>query len=292
MPDGPGRLRIIGPGRAGTALAAALLEVEAVATVDLVGRRPAPLPPMLARHHPRVTCTTLAHSLALPAPDLLIAAVPDDSISSVAATLAAQPLDRDLPVLHLSGVLDRHALRPLAERGHPTGSLHPLVALSDEAAAQNLRGAWYAVEGDSAAAAAAARLVRAMGGKTLSVDSDGKPLYHAAAVAASNLVVGLLAVAERWMVESGVGAADARAALASLAGGAVQGVERAGPVGALTGPVARGDAGTVRAHLAQLSPPDRAVYSVLSLAALELAIQGGLDAVRAAELRRLLEFTE
>lgn len=290
MPEGGSRIRIIGPGRAGTALAAALLDAEAVASVDLVGRRASP--PPLARHDSRVAFATITDASAPPPPDLVVIAVPDDEIARVADTIAAQPLARDVPILHLSGALGRGALHALEERGHPTGSLHPLVALSDEAAAISLRGAWYAVEGDPAAVAAADRLVEALGGRSLSIDAGGKPLYHAAAVAASNLVVGLLSLAEKWMIEAGVGAGDARAALTSLASGAVQGVERAGPIDALTGPVARGDAGTVRAHLVRLSPPDRAVYSLLSLAAVELALQGGLDTVRAAELRRLLESTE
>ena len=77
-------------------------------------------------------------------------------------------------------------------------------------------------------------------------------MYHAAAVFASNYAVALLAVAEQLMVRAGVGAADAQAALARLAAGAVENVAAHGPIAALTGPIVRGDAETVERHLTRL----------------------------------------
>lgn len=275
-------------------MAAVLLEAGAATAIDLVGRsaeRP-PLPPPLVPHTPRIAYAASEAAAALPPPDLLILAVPDDNIASAAASAADWRLPTRLPVLHLSGAMGPTPLASLAALGHPVGSLHPLVALPDAFAATRLRGAWFAVEGDPSAAEAAERIVAALRGQALRVTANGKPLYHAAAVAASNLVVALLSSAEAWMGAAGVDPGEARAALAALAMGAVEGVARSGPQQALTGPVARGDAGTVAAHLARLSPSDRTVYSVLSLAALQLAEQGGLDPQRAAELRRLLESTE
>ena len=135
-------------------------------------------------------------------------------------------------------------------------------------------------------------IVAALQGNELAVDAAGKALYHAAAVAASNYVVALLAVAERWMVTAGVNGNDARPALAALAAGAVDSVARLGPAAALTGPVARGDGDTVGAHLARLSGKDRHLYSVLAETALVLARQRGLDRASADGLAHLLESIE
>ena len=76
--------------------------------------------------------------------------------------------------------------------------------------------------------------------------------------------------------------------LATLAAGAVESYRRLGAVEALTGPVSRGDAETVRAHLARLSPGDRVLYSGLGLELLRLAQSAGLDDARAAEIEALL----
>lgn len=274
-------------------MSAALLEAGAASAVDLVGRAPArPLHPSLAPHARHISYASSTEAERLPSPDLLILTVPDDAIVATAAAIAGWNLPPHVPALHLSGATDAGALAPLAAAGHPVGSLHPLVALSDHEAATRLRGAWFAIEGDAPATECAQRIVGAFAGRVLQVAPGGKPLYHAAAVAASNLVVALLERAEQWMTEAGADRADARAALTELAAGAVDGVARSGPVQALTGPIARGDAGTVAAHLARLSPPDRSLYSELSTAALQIAERAGLDPELAAELRRLLESTE
>src|SRR5690606_29641955 len=178
-----------------------------------------------------------------------ILAVPDSALGEVAASLASLPLPAGTVCLHLSGAMGAEVLRPLAEHGCHVGSLHPLVALPDAGAAARLHGAWYAVEGDTEAVAAAQRLAEHLDGKVLAVPQGAKALYHAAAVAASNFVVTLLSVSERWMSEAGIPREEARFALCALASGAVDNVARLGPVDALTGPVVRGDASTVRAHL-------------------------------------------
>lgn len=225
-------------------------------------------------------------------PSIILIAVPDDAISAVAAELATATIPSRPPVLHLSGALGAEVLAPLADLGHPAGSLHPLAALPDADAAARLRGGWFAVEGAGDAARAARAIVAALDGHVLQVQPGGKPMYHAAAVAASNYVVALMGVAERWMGAAGVPPTEARAALAALAAGAVNSVARLGPAAALTGPVARGDAGTISSHLARLSGPDRHVYSVLAGTALSLARQRGLDPAAADEIARLLESTE
>jgi predicted short-subunit dehydrogenase-like oxidoreductase (DUF2520 family) len=285
-------LEIVGPGRAGLALGSRLLEIGAVRRITYTGRGAQPpdhplfqgLPPAAGYRSPNATRSDPL--------DGIILAVPDAAIASVAEDLAQAGLPGAPPVLHLSGALGSEALAPLARRGFPTGSLHPLVAFSDDRAGARLDGAWFAVEGAPAARGLAERLVAALGGHLLPLAGEGKIGYHAAAVAASNFLVALLGVAERWMIDAGVPPQPAREALATLAGGAVESYRRLGAVEALTGPVSRGDEETVRAHLARLSPSDRRLYSVLASTALTLARQRGLDPDAAVALARLLEPTE
>jgi len=203
--------------------------------------------------------------------------VPDGRIRSVAERLAHSGLPQ-VPVLHTSGVLGPEPLEPLQQRHFPVGSLHPLVSIADPARdAHKLHGAWYGVEGMPAALEVARAIVDALHGRLIRIDPRGKPLYHAAAVFASNYAVALLAVAERVMREAGVEPELARDALTGLAAGAVQNVAAAGPVDALTGPIARGDDETVSLHLARLSGEDRPLYSVLARETLLLARARGLS---------------
>jgi predicted short-subunit dehydrogenase-like oxidoreductase (DUF2520 family) len=297
VPEGLPHFHIVGPGRAGLALGSALAEAAAVARLTYGGRGArCPDHPLFRGIAPVASY----HSGVAPppgsAPSVLLLAVPDDHIEAVAADLASASAAGVIPggaaVLHLSGAFGSELLAPLARLGHPTGSLHPLVALADTGASSGLHGACFVVEGAPAALAAAREIVAALEGRLLEVEGADKPLYHAAAVAASNYVVALLAVAERWMEMAGVAASDARPALVALASGAVENVRRLGPAGALTGPVARGDTDTIRAHLARLSEEDRHLYSVLAGSALTLARQRGLDRASADGLAHLLESTE
>ena len=255
---------MVGPGRAGLALGLALRRAGAVARLSYSGRRPAPPDhPLFRPPHPAGWAADLRPPH--PSPDLLLLAVPDDALADVAAELARHDLPAGLPVLHASGSLGAEVLDPLARAGCAVGSLHPLVALATpESGAARLRGAFFAVEGDPAARAAAESLVRALDGHLLPVAAGGKARYHAAAVLASNFVVALLATAERWMAEAGVPTEQARPALASLAAGAVAEAGRLGPEAALTGPLARGDVETLQRHLQRLSPSERSLYSTLA----------------------------
>jgi predicted short-subunit dehydrogenase-like oxidoreductase (DUF2520 family) len=279
-------LWIVGPGRLGLAIGSLLLRGEAVQELTFSGRGPAPAHPVF--QHDRVGFRDAA-AVPIDAPTAILITVPDTAVAGVALELSQRGFPRTLPVLHTSGALGGEPLAPLRQAGHPTGSLHPLASVTDSAAEQRLAGAWFGVEGDPEARELADRIVSALKGFRLDVDAGSKPVYHAAAVFASNYVVTLLSVAERLLVKSGVAGADARAATAALAAGAVANCSERGAAAALTGPIARGDVGTVRLHLERLSGPERALYSVLAAQTLELAREAGLDPGVAAELANLVE---
>jgi predicted short-subunit dehydrogenase-like oxidoreductase (DUF2520 family) len=251
----PARVAIIGRGRMGSGLAAALDVVEV--PVRLLGRE-------------RQARDTLDA-------DLVLIASTDEAIGEVAAELAgAGAIVAAQVVLHLSGLLDRGALHALAPTGAGLGSFHPLQSVPDpDTAAARLRGAYAGLEGDERAVAAGQDLAAVLGMHPIRLAPGTKPAYHAGAVIASNYLVSLAALAEGLAREAGVPPADAMRLYLPLMQGTVASLSL-GPVAALTGPIRRGDAATVRRHLAALDPGQRVVYRALGRIALRLAREAGL----------------
>lgn len=282
-------LWIIGAGRTGLALGLRLHRAHAAGRLTVTGRlAQAPEHPLFAGDPPGAEYRP---SIENPPSgmDAVLIAVPDRAIAEVAHRLASIDLLSTIPILHTSGSRSTDILRPLADRGHSVGSVHPLAAIADPVeGADRLAGATWGVEGEGAAAALAERIVAACGGTALRIAPGGKPAYHAAAVFASNYAAALLGVAERLMEQAGVDAADARPALTALAAGAVENVAARGPAQALTGPIVRGDVETVALHLERLSAGERALYCLLGREALRLARSAGLDAAAAERLQALL----
>lgn len=226
------RVRIVGPGRAGTSLHRALTRAHW------------PVAPLVGRAD---DVRGAADDV-----DLVVIATPDATVADVAASIAPQP---DVVVAHLSGSL---GLGPLA--GHPRRAvLHPLVALPDaDRGADRLVGAWFglAVEGDPLVE----EVVDELHGRVVRVAEPDWVRYHAAAAIAANHLVGLLGQVER--VAATIGAP--LDAYLELARGALDDVAALGPAAALTGPVRRGDTATVQRHLDALPEAERAAYRALS----------------------------
>jgi predicted short-subunit dehydrogenase-like oxidoreductase (DUF2520 family) len=202
--------------------------------------------------------------------DLLILAVPDDAIPSVAAGLR---LYSGQTLVHTSGLLDADVLDPALSAGSHIGAFHPLVSFTSdvERSAAGLAGATIAIEGEDSVLDMLADLAEAIGGVPVRLPRGTKAAYHAAAVLASGGLIALLdAVATLGAVagldEAGSLAVYGRLMEQTLANACAIGV---GP--ALTGPITRGDAGTVHAHLRAIA---------------EFA-PGVLDLYRAAALREL-----
>jgi predicted short-subunit dehydrogenase-like oxidoreductase (DUF2520 family) len=121
----------------------------------------------------------------------------------------------------------------------------------------------------------------------VAIPPAAKPAYHAGAAIAANYTVVLAAVAERLATSAGVAPDVARRLYLPLIRGAAANLE-IGPVAALTGPVRRGDAETVAAHLRALSPGDRELYLLLAREALRLAREAGLSAEAGDRVARAL----
>ena len=219
---------------------------------------------------------------------VLLLAVPDGAVGEVAAELAGEGVEGRHVVLHLSGLLDRNALAPLTPTGAALGSFHPLQTLSEPATAvERLRGAYAGIEGDERALAAAGELAGDLGMTAVTIPPHAKAAYHAGATFAANFTTVLAAVAERLAVSAGVEPTTAQRLYLPLIRGAAANLDL-GPAAALTGPVRRGDAGTVEAHLRALSPADRELYLLLAREALRLAREAGLPAEAADRVARVL----
>jgi predicted short-subunit dehydrogenase-like oxidoreductase (DUF2520 family) len=220
---------------------------------------------------------------------IVLLAVPDGAIAPVAAEIAGEgAIQSRHAVLHLSGLLDRRVLAPLALTGAALGSYHPLQTVSDPASApERLRGAYAGIEGDDRALDAGRELAVALGMTAVAIPPEAKPAYHAGAAIAANYTVVLAAVAERLATSAGVSSDVARRLYLPLIRGALANLD-IGPAAALTGPVRRGDAETVAAHLKALSHEDRELYLHLAREALRLATEAGLSAEAGDRVARVL----
>jgi predicted short-subunit dehydrogenase-like oxidoreductase (DUF2520 family) len=282
---------IIGTGRLGTALAIALAH-QGYSIGAVVARR---------RDHARRAARLLdvpSRPMAVkelanaPVPELLLITTPDDQIATVTDTLVGLNWDthRTPTVLHTSGALSSAILAPLRDKNWSIGSLHPLVSVSEpRAGAQLLRGAFWCVEGDERAVRLGRAIVRDLGGKSFSISSDKKPLYHASAVMVSGNVTALFDVALEMLGECGLTRTEARDALLPLLASAVRNLEKMDPSRALTGTFARGDFETVKRHLEVLKNNEAAleIYRLLGRRSLQLAAHR-LDPAVVKRIKRLI----
>ena len=181
-------------------------------------------------------------------------------------------------------------LAPLHERGYSVGTVHPLQSMSGRIdAADRLPGSYFSISGEPGALATARRLLGYLGAPTVTVPVVRRPLYHAAAVLASSGVIAILAAAARLMNQAGVPGEDAVKALLPLVRGTLENLESQRPERALTGPVARGDADTVRLHLKMLERRERVLYAALGAELAVLAGEMGLEEDKLGELNDLFE---
>jgi predicted short-subunit dehydrogenase-like oxidoreductase (DUF2520 family) len=261
--DDPQRaFALVGPGRAGTSVAVAL-GARGWRCVHVAGR--AQDSPSVVGAAARLGADAVDLADAGRGASLVVVATPDAAVARAAAALAPG-LGRDALVVHLSGALGLEVLADLASARPDvrTGSLHPLQSLpSGETGAARLAGSWCAVDGPPDVD----RLALTLGMRPFRVDPAQRAAYHAAATVASNHLVALLGQVARLAEAAGI----PPAALVPLVQATLDNVVEHGAAAALTGPVARGDAGTVAAHVVALPADERATYVALAREALRLS---------------------
>ncbi len=275
------RVFVLGAGRVGTALARAFT-AAGVEVVGLHGRKAQSAPDV-------VSAGTLP--AAFSRATVVLVTVRDPQLEEVLGSLASAPLAPGAVVLHVSGSAEPKAFAALRAKGHPCGTMHPLLAFADPArAAASIGAAWFGLDGDARAREAAASLAAALGSRTLEIPAGEKVRYHAAAVFASNFPALLMASGEALFAQIGIGADDARAALMPLFSAGADNVRAKPSAQALTGPIVRGDVETVKRHMAALAatPELLALYRALSSAAVRLARNAGTDPAKLAEIEAAL----
>jgi predicted short-subunit dehydrogenase-like oxidoreductase (DUF2520 family) len=223
--------------------------------------------------------------------DLVLLTVPDDALPVLVHNLAAAGAWRTRQfVVHASGASPAGVLQPAAKHGAVTGSFHPVAAFASPHATLPL-GITFGVEAPQPLHQILVDMAHALGGYALPITAEQKTLYHAAAVIASNYTVTLAAQAAQLFDQLGASPEDALRALLPLMRTTLDNLEQLRVPDALTGPLARGDAGTVARHLQALdrnAPHVATFYRCLGQATLPLALQRGLDHLMAGALQDLL----
>jgi predicted short-subunit dehydrogenase-like oxidoreductase (DUF2520 family) len=183
--------------------------------------------------------------------DVVFLTTPDGVIASVCDSISKQNgFSPVAVVLHCSGAHPSTILASARKSGASIGSMHPLQSFASVDITQNpFKGIRVSIEGDSKAVLMAGQMARDLEALPLQILTEGKPLYHAAAVVASNFLVTLMGAAFQLIQQAGVQPDEAFSVLKPLIDGTLANIGRVGIHQALTGPVVRGDVQTVQTHI-------------------------------------------
>jgi predicted short-subunit dehydrogenase-like oxidoreductase (DUF2520 family) len=217
--------------------------------------------------------------------DVWMIAVGDDQIAQVSTQLSTQLSTQpgaqlahaagSAIMFHCSGAKASTELRPAAQAGAHTASVHPVRSFADPASvAAGFDGTFCGIEGDPAALAVLAPAFEAIGARLVAIDAATKTVYHAASVFASNYLVTVLDAALRAYQAAGIPEPVARELARPLAAETLANVFRLGPEAALSGPIARGDHATVERQQAAVTawdPDTGRTYAALAAATAGLA---------------------
>ncbi|MFH9609828.1 Rossmann-like and DUF2520 domain-containing protein [Streptomyces sp. NPDC017448] len=281
--DRPARLTVgvVGAGRVGPALAASL---------QLAGHRPVAVSGVSDASRRRAAALLPGVPLVEPAEvlaraDLVLLTVPDDVLPTLVEGLAGTGAVRPGHLLvHTSGRYGTRVLDPARRAGALPLALHPAMTFTGTAVdVQRLAGCSFGVTAPEELRLAAEALVIEMGGEPEWIAEESRPLYHAALALGANHLVTLVAQSMELLAGAGVSAPDRM--LGPLLGAALDNALRSGDA-ALTGPVARGDAGTVAAHIDELrahAPQAVAGYVAMARTTADRALAHGLLKAELAE---------
>ena len=290
MNSGATPIGIVGAGAVARALGRSLIEAG-VPVMALAGRRAdraREAAAVIGSTVQVVSCQALARLT-----DRVIIAVTDEGIGQVARTLAEAMTG---VALHTSGATGLAPCEPLRAAGVACGVLHPLQSVVAEQQDTNpFNGVTFGVTGDPEAVEWAGSIAASVNGHVLLLDEASLPSYHAGAAMASNAPTAALDAAVVLLAQAGIEPDAALRAVGPLCRTSVENALRLGPQAALTGPVARGDATTVAAHLASVARAPESVAGLYRAAArhmLALARARGLSPAAVRSLTQILEGPE
>lgn len=225
--------------------------------------------------------------------DIIFLCLPDEEIPRAAAGLCRSRIAwPNKIVFHTSGLLSAAALKPLQDKGAATASFHPVQSFArKETSPSQFQGVYFGLEGDRKACRLGRAIACELGGRAFLLSPEAKPAYHAACAVASNFLVVLFNAAAQLLGRAGIEENKAFSMLFPLVEGTLRNVKKFDISASLTGPLARGDRASVKAHLEALCrlPGYANAYKSLSLLALEQAKGRGLPPHKVRALRNLLE---
>jgi len=277
----------IGAGTTGTALAVRLSQKGC--PVVAVSSRTLSSAQKLARLVPNCQFCNTAQGVA-EAAGLVFITTPDDIIAQVCGEV--QWHERQ-SVVHCSGAHSVDILEPARKLGAAVGSFHPLQTFADvDQAIENLPGSTFALEAEEPLLSMLKDLTSLLNGNWVELKPGDKVLYHAAAVFACNYLVTLVKLALDLWQDFGTSQKEATRALLPLLSGTINNIDNIGLPNCLTGPVARGDLGTIERHLSALesrSPSLLTTYKELGLQTIPIALaKGKVNEQKAKEMEVLL----
>ncbi|HEX6124977.1 MAG TPA: DUF2520 domain-containing protein [Pyrinomonadaceae bacterium] len=284
---------IIGVGRVGGALALALQ--KAGYEIEHLVHRDATTAKLIAPKLPGVEFREQQASFSFLTSDIVLITTPDPLIGPIAERLSAE-LRHKPTVLHTSGSLSSNILSRVAEFGFGTGSMHPLVSISDAiTGALSFEKGYFCVEGDETGERIATSMVQSLGGIPFTIPPDCKPLYHAAAVMASGHFVSLIDISIELLNKCGVRPESAKSILLPLIRTTLGNLESKNTAGSLTGSFARADSDAITRHLAAIddsNPLIREVYLLLGERSIDLAAAAGVSPDDLAKLRESISIAK
>lgn len=228
--------------------------------------------------------------------ELILITTQDSEIPKVADKLA-EKLKTASVVLHTSGSLSSAVLQKLKDKNCIVGSLHPLVSISDAFFGKSrFKDAFFCVEGDAKAVETAKKIVSDLGGKSFSIETRYKTLYHASAVTACGHLVALEDAAIEMLSKCNLGENESKEIFLPLIESTIENLKLQTTSAALTGTFSRADVETFEKHLdileKEVSEEALEIYLLLGLRSLRLAEKQGADAKRLESIREKISLAK
>jgi len=225
------------------------------------------------------------------AAELIFITTPDDAIASVASKIKWH---RGQSVVHCSGALSTDILESAKKLGAQVGAFHPLQTFASvKQAIENIPGSTFAVEAEEPLLGTLKDMATALDGHWIELKANDKVAYHAAAVIACNYLVTLVKLATDLWQSFAIPPHQATQALMPLLRGTLNNIDTVGIPQCLTGPIARGDTGTIKKHLDALqkvAPALLSTYQELGLQTIPIALaKGKINQHQAEELQAILK---
>jgi len=231
---------------------------------------------------------------AADAADLIFITTPDDAIAPVVSEIEWHS---GQSVVHCSGAASTDILEPAKRLGAQVGAFHPLQTFASvKQSIDNIPGSTFAIEAEEPLLTTLKEMATALEGDWIKLKASDKVLYHAAAFIACNYMVTLIKLATDLWQTFNIPTPQATKALMPLLRGTLNNIDTVGIPQCLTGPIARGDTGTIKKHLEALqksAPALLSTYRELGLQTIPVALaKGRINQQQAQELKAILKYPD